>query len=119
MFSAQYTKYVIFLLRKSRSKCKADLVASVELIYDVHMGKRQEDRPGAKTGGRALHMQLVDRFKLPNSGYFGDCLAMQVLTNKQVLTDFHWLDSGRNLYIYMLHANSTSSLLGLKPDCGL
>ncbi len=119
MFSGQYTKYVIFLLRKSRSRCKADLVASVELIYDVHMGKRQEDRPGAKTGGRALHMQLVDRFKLPYSVYFGNCLVVRVLTNKQVLTDFHWLDSGRYLYIYMLHANSMSSLLDLKSDCGL
>ena len=45
---------------------------------------------------------------------------MQVLlTNKQVLTDFQWLDLVENFYIFILHANSTSSLLGLESGRSL
>ena len=45
---------------------------------------------------------------------------MQVLlTNKQILTDFQWLDLVENFYIFILHANSTSSLLGLESGRSL
>ena len=71
MLSAQNTTYGIFLLRKSFSGCIANLVPSVELTYDNCTGVRQESRSSAKTGDKALHMQLADRFGLLSSVSFG------------------------------------------------
>ena len=72
MFSAQHTIYEIFLLRKSYSACRANLVASIKLTYDKCTRVRQEGRPSTKTGDKALHMQLADRSELPSPVSFGE-----------------------------------------------
>lgn len=96
MFSAQHTTYEIFLLRKSCSGCIANLVASIELIYYTLTGVRQEGRSNAKTGDKALHMQLADCFDPQSSVSFGgNCLAMQALTNLQNHSEYGWVNIGR------------------------
>ena len=76
------------MLRMSYSGCIAYLIASVQVTYVTYNGRRQDGRSSAKTGDKALHMQLADRSKLPSSVSFGELPSYAGFTNMQDHSDY-------------------------------